>query len=116
MKKQNISDERALEIVAKAVKDFKGDGVVLESAIGALFIGQAFGWHALRMVHSGRTFKRYEEVLQIKFREELLDRTEQSRRIAGIKMVDKLGKFWQVVTAGRVPARDAAQVSKASGT
>jgi len=106
-KVKRMSDEKLLEIIAKAVEEFEGDCTVLESAIGALVFGREVGWQAIRLIHAGRTFKRYEQILGIKFREVLQERTDTSRRVTGIRMADSLGKFWQVVTAGMVPASKA---------
>ncbi len=107
MKQKRVSDEKLLEIIEKASDNFEGDFTVLESAIGALIVGRTVGWHGLRVCHSGRTFHRYEEILDIKFREVLPDRTEQSTRLRGVRMADKIGKFWQAISAGMIPAREA---------
>src|SRR5687767_1343003 len=103
---KRLSDEEMLKIIQKACDEYDGDFTVLESAIGALVCGRLIGWHALRLMHSGRTFKRYEDILFVKFRDVLQARTSQSNRMRGIRMADKLGKFWQVVTAGQVSARE----------
>lgn len=108
-----LTDEKLNEIVRAAWDEFHGDTTVLESAVGALVVGRIVGWKAVRLMHSGRTFKRYEEILGVKFREVLPDLTKESDRMNGIRLAKKLGKFWQVVTAGMVSARDAAQADPA---
>jgi hypothetical protein len=107
-----LSDEDFLEIVKDACHEFAGDTTVLESAIGALAWGRVVGWHGLRVMHSSRTFKKYEEILNIKFREKLKDRTIHSTRMNGIRLADGMGKFWQVITAGQVAGKDAKEAIK----
>ncbi len=102
-----LTDERFLEIVKRAVNSFEGYADTVESAVGALAFGRRYGWQALRLIHSGRTFRKFEEVLDLKFRDVLPERTRYSRKVAGIRLADAAGKFWQVVTAGMVPAREA---------
>jgi hypothetical protein len=136
MKAKQLSDEKMLGIIEKAVKEYEGDFTVLESALGALVIGREVGWHGLRVCHSGRTFRRYEgevgwhglrvchsgrtfrryeDILGIKFREVLPDRTKHSTRLRGIRIADGLGKFWQAISSGMIPAREA-QEMRAVGT
>lgn len=107
---KRLSDEELMQILKVAMEEFRGDATVLESAIGALVFGREMGWQAIRLIHAGRTFKRYEDILRIKFREVLPERTKKSTRMRGIRIADTLGKFWQVVTAGMVKGREAAIV------
>src|SRR3954452_24357815 len=103
-----MTDTELMEIIDRACTEFEGDATVLESAIGALVFGRLVGWHALRLMHAGRTFKRYEQILGVKFRDVLPDRTDQAGRLRGIRLADNIGKFWQAVTSGLVSAREAA--------
>jgi hypothetical protein len=104
---KRMTDEEMLRIMDQACQEYEGHCSVLESALGALVLGREIGWQALRLMHSGRTYRRYEGILGVRFRDVLEERTKQSDRMMGIRMADKLGKFWQVVTAGQVPARRA---------
>ena len=70
--------------------------------MGALILGQHFGTRGLRMMHSPSTYRKYEGILGIKFEDHCPERTHQSRKLAGIKVADRLGAFWDVVM-GRVP-------------
>lgn len=107
-KQPSLTDEELMGMINGACKKFEGDTYLLESAIGALVWGRVVGWHALRLMHSSRTFKRYEEVFGVKFREVLPAQTDQSERMRGIKLMNDAGKFWQVITAGLIPAKEAA--------
>ena len=109
----NPTDREMLRIIDEAVNEFEGDAAVLESAIGALVVGRVVGWKALRLMHNGRTFKRYEEVLGVKFRDVLDEVTDQSERMMGYKLAQKMGKFWQAVSSGLIPAREAAAMERA---
>lgn len=111
VQRKSMSDERLMEIIMEACHQFEGDSSVLETAIGALCWGRVVGWHGLRLMHSSRTFKRYEEILGIRFRDELPERTVHSTRMNGIKLAENLGKFWQVITAGQVKAKDAREAT-----
>ncbi|HEV2295327.1 MAG TPA: hypothetical protein VGR35_15860 [Tepidisphaeraceae bacterium] len=110
MTEKQLSDEQMLKIIEKTVKNYEGDFTVLESALGALVIGREVGWQGLRVCHSGRTFKRYEEILDIKFRDVLPERTKHSTRLRGIRIADSIGKFWQAISSGMIPARDAKEM------
>jgi len=52
------------KIIKNAVHDFTGNGVVLESAIGELFIGQFYGWRILLMVHGSTTYINMKKYLE----------------------------------------------------
>ncbi len=94
-----LSDGKMCAIIRDAWKDFslhKGnDCTVFMSAIGALAFGREVGWQGVRVCMSASTFRKYEKILGVKFREVLLDQTKDSERIEGILMVKRFGKFWQ---------------------
>jgi hypothetical protein len=110
---KTLSDKRLLEILNTAQEQYEGDCTVLESAMGALVWGRIVGWHGLRVIHSSRTFKRYEEILGIEFREVLPEQTEQSERLNGIRLAKKFKKFWQAISSGEISGRDAAKTTLA---
>src|SRR4051794_12493057 len=102
MKKPKLSDEQMLKTIEQAVESYKGPVAVLESAVGALVIGREFGWHVLRLIHSSRTFKNYEEILDVKFRDVLPARGPSADTVRGIQVADKIGKFWQALAGGQL--------------
>jgi hypothetical protein len=106
-----LTDEEMLRIIDKAWGRFHGDTTVLASAIGTLVFGRKVGWQALRLIYSRATFNKYEGLLGIKFREILPKRGPDANSILGIRMADKIGEFWQAVSSGLVPAREAAQTA-----
>jgi hypothetical protein len=112
VQQESLSDPKLVEIIKDACTRFQGNCAVLESAIGALCWGRVVGWHGVRVMHSSRTMRAYEKILGVKFREVLPPTTDHSERLAGIRMAKSLGKFWQVITAGMVPA-DEGRIAKA---
>ena len=56
---------------------------------------------------SAATFRKYEKILGVRFREVLPERVKgQSERINGIRMADAMGKFWQSLSGGLIPAQE----------
>ena len=107
-KKLKDQTERTIE---NAMQEFSGDMTVLESAIGARIVGHRFGWQALRVIHATRTLRKYEEVLGIKLRDVIPERTDDSRRVNGVRVADTFDKFWQAISSGKLSAKDARQVT-----
>src|SRR5580658_2524228 len=105
---KRMSDPELLKTIGEAWKEYEGDVTVLESAIGALVLGRDLGWHGVRVMHSRGTFNKYERILGIKFKEVLPPRGPQAHRLCGIRMLDKIGKFWQALSGGLISAKEAA--------
>jgi hypothetical protein len=93
------TDGRLLEIVDDACEAYIGDVTILETAIGALVVGRLFGWHCLRLIHPA-SFKKYERILLIKFRDELPERGPFADKVNAMKMFDQATAFWRVAKAG----------------
>jgi hypothetical protein len=106
IQERSLGDAELMKIVKDACYGFVGPAPVLESALGALCFGRIVGWHGLRVIHTYQTLRRYEGILGIKFRDVLPARTVESSTLGGIRIADGLGKFWRVITAGLVPARE----------
>jgi hypothetical protein len=103
---KRLSDEEMLKILQDAWEEYKGDCSVLMSAMGALVLGREVGWQGIRVTMSAATFRKYEKILGVRFRDVLPDRTKNSRRIRGIRIADGLGKFWQSLSGGLIPATE----------
>jgi hypothetical protein len=86
------------EIIKDAFDNYKGDLTVLESAIGAMFLGLIIGWKPIVIIHSPRTVKRYEQILSLNFKEFMPDETDMSDRSKGYQLAMLLDNFWQGVT------------------
>lgn len=103
---RKLSDERMCKIISDAWDEYEGDCAVFMSAIGALALGQKVGWQGIRVCMSASTYRKYERILMIRFRDVLPERTGDSRRIKGIQLSDKIGKFWQALSGGMIPATE----------
>src|SRR5688572_21501489 len=101
---KKLTNDRMEEIIEKAWKDYEGDCGVFMSAVGALAFARHVGWHGVRVCMSAATYRKYEKIIGHKFRDLVPDRTKDSRRINGIRLVEGFGKFWQALSGGMVPA------------
>jgi hypothetical protein len=66
------TDEELLQIVIQRVSLNSSetgvtDLIIVEGAIGALFVGQRYGLRILRILHSGKTLGQYEKFLGASF-------------------------------------------------
>jgi hypothetical protein len=87
--------ERA--IVEERTKHFRGLSDTLSAALGALTVGQYYGWRGLYFIHSPSTVRKYEKLLGIKFSEVMPERTDETSRLLGVRIADELGRYWAVV-------------------
>jgi hypothetical protein len=93
------------EIELNAIARFHGQMDEIESAIGFLRLGFQVGWKPLAIVHSKKTFKKYEEILGINAHEIFQEETIASDRINGYAIAKKLANFWKIVN-GEQPVKD----------
>ena len=99
------SDE-LFQIAQNAVINYSGDIDVLNSALGMLFTGYYFGWRFLYIVHSKRTVRKYEKVLNIKVTEYFEPIGSLSLRSAGLVEANKHSNFWKCVSGDiQIPNR-----------
>lgn len=87
--------------LCKHIAEFKGPGNDLQSALGALLLGQHIGFRALRIMHSPATIRKYNRVLGMKLKDACPADTHLSDKILGVQFANKIGKFWDVVTGRR---------------
>ena len=66
MKKKSEAPNQLMQIAQTVILNYSGDISVLNSALGMLFTGHYYGWRFLYIVHSKRTVRKYEKVLNIK--------------------------------------------------
>lgn len=90
-------DDETKEQLEKAATEFKGNGTTLESALGAVLMGRMYGWRVLKMMHSPATYRNYEKILGIKFRDICKEETKLTQRNMGMKIAAKWNNFWEVV-------------------
>jgi hypothetical protein len=101
-KKLLVLDEEAEQIILQQMREFRGIGTTLESALGALILGQYFGWRVLKLLHNPATYRRYEKALGIEFKNVCPEITELGKKKSiGYAITEKLGSFWAVVMGKR---------------
>jgi hypothetical protein len=89
---------RATEVIQKAVQNFDGTFDELESAIGMYMLGHYVGWKVLVLLHSKKTIRKYEEILQITVRDEFPEEGAESDRSRAYAIAKKLSNFWKAVS------------------
>ena len=83
---------------SKAIMDFRnGAATELESALGMLYLGHAFGWKVLYIIHSASTVRKYERILGIVAKEEFPEETHHSDRSIAFGVAKKVSNFWKAV-------------------
>ncbi|NNL10618.1 MAG: hypothetical protein HKO84_02500 [Pseudomonadales bacterium] len=96
-----LSDEEKVAAFDKAgfaVANFSGSLEELEKALGMLMIGYHFGWKVLLLVHSKRTIRKYEKILEIDIKEFFPAEGSSAKRSMGLDLAKQIGNFWQVVS------------------
>lgn len=86
------------EVELRAIAKFSGQLDELESALGFLRLGFAYGWKPLTIIHSKKTFRKYENILGIEAREFFPEETATSERSVGYAFAKKLSNFWKAVS------------------
>lgn len=88
-----------LELIEKrAIIQFRGMLDELESALGMLRMGHHIGWKVLYMIHSKKTIRKYEEILDIKIRDIFPDEGPSAGRSVGLDIAKRFSNFWKVVS------------------
>lgn len=97
-----VLDEETEQKILQQMEDFRGIGTTLESALGALVMGQYFGWRVLKLFHNPATYRKYEKVLGIEFKDVCPEITELGKKKSiGYAITEKLQSFWAVVMGRR---------------
>ncbi|SDG73295.1 hypothetical protein [Propionivibrio dicarboxylicus] len=90
-------ETRLRYIENEAVTSFQGDLTQLEAALGMMRMGFHFGWKVLYIIHSKKTVRNYEEILNIRIREEFPEVGPSSYRSVGLNLALRYSNFWKVV-------------------
>ena len=96
-----LTDEEKLilqKIEDRAIINFSGTLDELETALGMLKIGHHVGWKVLYLVHSKKTIRKYEEILDIKIRDIFDEYGPSAKRSIGLALAEKFSNFWKVVS------------------
>jgi len=99
MMNRSVEESAELERIEKeAIANFKGQLTDLEAALGILRIGGHLGWRVLTLIHNKRTLRKYENILDIKFKEFFPDEGPSWERSYGYVTAKKIGNFWKAVS------------------
>lgn len=79
-KKLLILDEADEQTILQHLREYRGIGTTMESALGALIIGQYFGWRVLKLLHNPATYRKYEKVLGVEFKKVCPEITELGKK------------------------------------
>ena len=93
-----MDEQKLMAIINKAIDKFHGDSSQLESAIGAVIVGQHVGWKVLMLIHSRSTLKNYSAILGVHDIRKLMPPTGPlSHRSLAWRVVENTKNFWKVV-------------------
>lgn len=99
-----MKQDAVQRVISNAIQNYSGDARVLESAIGAFHVGLNIGWRPLRLIHSGKTYARYQQILGVDFHEVLPEVGPLADRLTGWRIVKVSGNFWDAAL-GIAPGR-----------
>ena len=100
-----MKSEHLQTIIDESIRLYTGDFRVLESAIGALHIGLKIGWRPLRLIHSHRTFVRYQDILGIDFQDVLPEVGLLADKSVAWRVAKCAENFWDLAR-GHLPNRN----------
>jgi hypothetical protein len=92
-----MTQEELDDYFRNLMETFKGDLTDLADAVGALNLGKVYGWKVLRIIYSPVTYRKYQKILGLDFKEVLEDKTDFSERNRGYKIALELNKYWEIV-------------------
>ena len=91
-----VQEARLREIEANAIANYQGDLTQLEAALGMLRLGDHLGWKALYMIHTKKTIRLYEEILDIRVRDLFEETGPSAYRSIGLNLAQRFSNFWKV--------------------
>lgn len=98
-----LTDEQLLELVQRRIALPCGEhGIndlgILEGAVGALFLGQNYGLKILRLLHSAKTLRKYEQFLGASFEELIPQHGQYIDRSLAWNLIQGTRHYWDVVS------------------
>jgi hypothetical protein len=97
--------KRRHDLMDQAIFNFAGTLEELEGALGMYMLGRHSGWKVLYILHSKKTIRKYEEILEISIREEFEEEGPDARRSNGFRVVEMASNFWKAITSGQIPEK-----------
>ena len=102
MKLKNCTDEQLIAHIDKRIKQYVGSLDTLSHAIGYLMVARKFGWKPMLLIHSMKSIKKYEELLDFDSREAFVPVGELAKKSLAWIAVQKITNFWKAVK-GEIP-------------
>jgi hypothetical protein len=99
---EELSPDKLVKLIDKATMKFHGQSEELENAIGALMVGRLVGWRPLFLIHSPKSIKKYETILNIQFREVMPEVGPKAKDSIAWKLSQGVSNFWKLVK-GEIP-------------
>ena len=93
-----MKDKELVPYFDKVIEKYKGYAPTLENAMGAYLIGRRVGWKVLYLIHDKKTIRKFEEILDVKFRDEFEDYEDLSHKSVAYWLVQKASNFWKAVS------------------
>ena len=110
-KKRNTPDiepqeaYRRHKLMDETIVRFRGNMDELESALGMYMIGRHFGWKVLYVIHSKKTIRKYEQILDINVRDVFDAEGPDADRSLGLRALKAVTNFWKAIS-GEIPIPD----------
>ena len=95
--KRYVSAKQKEHLIDRAIENFRGNSLELETAIGMLFVGEFIGWKPLMLIHDKKTIQKYEKILGISIREVMDDVGERADKSIAWRVARDLSNFWKAV-------------------
>jgi len=92
-----MTDEEFDVLVNSIFENYKGQGDKLTDAMGSLVVAHRMGWRVLLLMTSESKFRRHEKLLGVNFKDLFEERGFYAHRSTGLKIIDDLNNFWNVV-------------------
>ena len=91
------SEKQLVELIDKAIKNFVGNTDTLSGAIGYLMIGRKFGWRVMYFMHSQRTVRNYEKILNVRSEDVMPELGPLAKKAVAWQALQKVSNFWKAV-------------------
>lgn len=94
---ERLTDEELMAAIRAAMERYTGYAPRLGAAIGSVFMGKAFGWEVLYLIHNRSTLKKFEEILGFELRDQMEASTELSRKHYVWNWTKEKMTFWKLI-------------------
>jgi hypothetical protein len=84
--------------IDRAIENYQGNASSLATAIGMYMLGRRFGWKVLYLMSDKRSIRKWEELLDINFREELPAEGDLADKSIAWRLAKNLSNFWKAVS------------------